>query len=211
MNSKTIGRFAFLLMSFLFAGCNPVATPSSNAQATTSDPIYQKNPHPTHAYRIIMTIKDAPGSFGAVAGTAFYDMTNRDDCAPFDAALGMSTKPKEEAIEVDFKKTNETTYVATIYADGMIDADYYGKGVCHWKFGGVGVSLKATGKSEETEFLPSLSATHLATLTPETTYFWKSRYPKSELAAFPDVGQSTAEEFNENARSNLFKVTLRKV
>ncbi|WP_425509862.1 hypothetical protein [Xanthomonas melonis] len=195
-------------MPFLIAGCQPVTAPSSIADAATSDPIYRKNPHPTQAYRITMVIEDAPGSFGAVAGTAFYDMTNRDDCAPFDAALGMSTKPKEDAIEVEFKRINETTYVARIYADGMMDADYYGKGVCHWKFGGVGVSLKATGKSEETEFLPSLSGMHLASLTSETTYFWKSRYPKSEMAAFPDVGQPTAEEFNENARRNLFKVTL---
>ncbi|MCL1528758.1 hypothetical protein [Xanthomonas nasturtii] len=185
-----------------------MTTSPSKVDATTSDPVYQKNPHPSQAYRITMTIEDAPGSFGAVAGTAFYDMTNRDDCAPFDAALGMSTKRKEDAIPIDFQKINDTTYVATIHTDGMAEVDYYDKGVCHWEFGGVGVSLKATGKHEETEFLPSLDGKQLATLTPETKYFWKSRYPKSEMAAFPDMGQPKAENFNEDARKNLFKVTL---
>lgn len=39
------------------------------------DPVYRKNPHPTQAYRITMTIDDAPGPFEWIPGTAFYEMT----------------------------------------------------------------------------------------------------------------------------------------
>lgn len=40
-----------------------MTAPSSKSDATTSDPVYQKNPHPAQAYRITMTIEDAPGPF----------------------------------------------------------------------------------------------------------------------------------------------------
>ncbi|QHG87598.1 hypothetical protein ACCQ13_12605 [Xanthomonas sp. NCPPB 1638] len=212
MNGKLGIRIAGSLVLVFLTGCNPMNTGSerrdTGATTTDGDPVYRKNPHPTQAYRITMTIEDAPGPFEWVSGTAFYDMTNRDACTPFDRSLGMSTKQKEDGIPIDFQKINDATYEATIYTDGMADADYYGKGICYWEFGGLGVSLKATGKGEETEFLPSLGNKQVATLTPETKYFWKSRYPASGMAGFPDMGQSKAEDFNKDARSNLFKVTL---
>ncbi len=74
-----------------------------------------------------MTIEDAPGPFFSVSGTAFYDLTNRDDCAPFDVALGMATKPKEHTIPIVFQRIDDTTYTATVHTGGMADADYYGK------------------------------------------------------------------------------------
>ncbi len=41
------------------------------AQANADgDPIYRKNPHPTQAYRITMTIENAPGPFGYISGFA---------------------------------------------------------------------------------------------------------------------------------------------
>ncbi|MBB5881442.1 hypothetical protein GGR74_002645 [Xanthomonas arboricola] len=212
MNGHLRIKILGCLSLILLVGCNPMNGASerhdTDATTTDGDPVYRKNPHPTQAYRITMTIEDAPGPFGIVSGTAFYDMTNRDDCAPFDAALGMSTKPKEDVIPIVFKRIDDTTYTATIHTDGMADADYYGKGVCHWDFGGVGISLKATGKDDETEFLPSLDKRQLATLTPEVKYFWKSRYPKFGMENFPDMGKKRIEDFNEDARSNLFKVTL---
>ncbi len=33
----------------------------TDATTTDGDPVYRKNPHPTEAYRITMTIEDAPG------------------------------------------------------------------------------------------------------------------------------------------------------
>lgn len=35
----------------------------------------------------------------------------------------------------------------------MLGAVYYGKGICHWDFGGVSVSLKATGARGEANFM----------------------------------------------------------
>lgn len=74
---------------------------SKDVQARDADvdPIYRKNPYPKQAYRVTMTIEDAPGPFGAVSGTAFYDMTNRGERAPFDPALGMSTNRNKTEFE----------------------------------------------------------------------------------------------------------------
>ncbi|MBB3821654.1 S1 family peptidase [Xanthomonas cannabis] len=178
------------------------------ARDADGDPIYRKNPHPTQAYRITMTIEGAPGPFGSVSGTAFYDMKNRDECAPFDPSLGMSTKPKEDIIPIVFQKINDTTYVAIVYIDGMVDADYYGKGVCRWDFGGLGASLKATGEKAETDFMPSLEKKYFVEGKSKATFFWSGGYPKSKINDYPDTGEENAEKYSEPNRSSLFRVTL---
>ncbi|PPU70474.1 hypothetical protein XcuCFBP2542_18720 [Xanthomonas cucurbitae] len=212
MNGTLGIKIAGSLVLVFLTGCNPMNTGSerhdTGATTTDGDPVYRKNPHPTQAYRITMTIEDAPGPFEWVSGTAFYEMTNRDACTPFDRSLAMSTKQKEDGIPINFEKAGDTTYVATIYADGMIDADYYGKGVCLFELNGVGISLRATGKKEETRFQPILFKNEIYRSTPKITYFWKERYPKAGMDDFPDGGESKVDDFNDIARNNLFKVTL---
>ncbi|MFA4654396.1 hypothetical protein ACCQ07_15700 [Xanthomonas sp. NCPPB 3583] len=184
---------------------------SRDAQARDEDgdPIYRKNQHPKQAYRVTMTIENAPGPFGAASAKAFYDMKDRDQCAPFDASLGMSTKPKEHAIPVAFQKINDTVFTAMIYMDGMVDADYYGKGVCHWEFGGFGVSLKATGGRAETAFSPSLEKKYFDELKQKTTFFWSGGYPRSNLEDYVDFGEESADKYAEPNRSNLFRINLK--
>ncbi|MBB4132702.1 hypothetical protein [Xanthomonas sp. 3075] len=184
---------------------------SKDGQALTEDgdPVYRKNPNPRQAYRITMTIEDAPGSFELVSGTAFYDMTNRDECAPFDPALGMSTKPKEAGVPVVFQKINNTSYTAMVYTDGMVDADYYGKGICRWEFGGLAASLKATGVKAETDFMPSLEKKYFFESKSKETFFWSGGYPRSKFDDYPDTGEESAEKYAEPNRSELFTVILK--
>jgi hypothetical protein len=195
------------LLFFLLAGCNPMNAAPGKTDAD-GDPIYRKNPHPTQAYRITMTIEDAPGPFGHVSGTAFYDMTNHEQCTPMEPIEGVWSKSKEDGIPMRFQKTNETTYVATIYADGMVDADYYGKGVCHFELSGVGITLRATGKHEETRFQPVLFKEEIYNAVPNVTYFWSGGYPKDEMDNYPDTGHSDPSQFKEELRNQLIKVTV---
>ncbi|MCC5084510.1 hypothetical protein [Xanthomonas campestris] len=208
LNIKIVG----CLFLILLAGCNPMNAASerhdTGATTTDGDPVYRKNPHPTQAYRITMTIEDAPGPFEWISGTAFYEMTNRNSCTPIDPSLGMSTKQKEDGISINFEKVNDTTYVANIYSDGMVDADYYGKGTCNFELDGVGISLKATGKYEDTRFEPALFKKEIHSRAPKVTYFWKGRYPKEDIDNFPDSGKIRLDQFNNDARGNIFKVTL---
>ncbi|MCD0244314.1 hypothetical protein JWH05_00225, partial [Xanthomonas melonis] len=89
---KIAGSFVL----FFLAGCNPMKTGSEeyDTGATTADgdPVYRKNPHPTQAYRITMTIEDAPGPFEWISGTAFYEMTNHKQCTPIEPVAGVWNK-----------------------------------------------------------------------------------------------------------------------
>ncbi|AZR25782.1 hypothetical protein NX80_003960 [Xanthomonas vasicola pv. arecae] len=172
------------------------------------DPVYRKNPYPTQAYRITMTIEDAPGPFEWISGTAFYQMANHKQCTPIEPVAGVWSKSDEDGIPIHFERLDASTYVGMIYADGMVDADYYGKGVCAFELNGVGISLKATGKNEETRFQPVLFKKEIYSAAPKITYFWKGRYPKEDIENFPDGGRLAVDQFNESARSNIFKVTL---
>lgn len=184
--------------------------PSSQADATSSrpDPVYQKNPHPTQAFRITLTIEDAPGPFEWISGTAFYQMTNHKQCTPIEPIAGVWSKSDEDGIPINFERRDASTYDATIYADGMVNADYYGKGVCEFELDGVGISLKATGGKNETRFQPALFKKEIHSSTPKVTYFWKGRYPKADMENFPDGGETSKDRFNDAAKNNLFKVTL---
>ncbi|MEQ7783826.1 hypothetical protein [Xanthomonas hortorum] len=212
MKGKLGIKIASSLVLVFLAGCNPMNAASerhgSGETTADGDPIYEKNPHPTRAYRITMTIEDAPGPFEWISGTAFYQMTNHQKCTPMDSFAGVWNKSKEDGIPIHFQKINAATYVATIYADGMVDADYYGKGVCLFELSGVGISLRATGKEEETRFQPALFKNEIYSSAPKITYFWKERYPKAGMDNFPDGGESKVDGFNDNARNNIFKVTV---
>jgi len=198
-----------ILFFLLLTGCNAMSTADKTEHADHhGDPVYRKNPHPTQAYRISMTIEDAPGPFAYVSGAAFYDMTNRDACAPVDPLLGMSTKMKEDSIPINFQRVNETTYVATIHADGMADADYYGKGVCKFELGSLGVTLSATGSDGETRFQPTLLKHEILGAGTVTTYFWKGGYPRDVMANYQDSGHRNPDEFKADLRHQLFKVVL---
>jgi hypothetical protein len=208
-------RAASLSIFFAIALCacgatgNDMHSKDSQEVDEDGDPIYRKNPHPTQAYRITMTIEDAPGPFGHVDAATFYQMTNHQQCTPVEPIAGVWPKQKEDSIPAIFQKIDATTYVTTIHVDGMVEADYYGKGICHWVLTGIGVSLKATGKREETNFSPTLEKELILNSEKKTTYFWKGGYPKSEVADYPDTGENSAEKYNEPNRSNLFLITLR--
>ncbi|KPL50118.1 hypothetical protein XAXN_03440 [Xanthomonas axonopodis] len=173
------------------------------------DPLYRKNPHPTQAYRITMTIEDAPGPFGYISGTAFYDMTNHEQCTPMEPIEGVWSKSKEDGIPMVFQKLDASTCVATIHADGMVDADYYGMGICRFELSGVGITLKATGRHEETRFQPLLFRRDIESGKPIAVYFWKGGYPRSQVENYPDTGEDDANKYAEPNRSNLFRVILK--
>ncbi|MBB6366683.1 hypothetical protein FHR56_001796 [Xanthomonas sacchari] len=209
MNAKIPCVFSLLL---LLTGCNPMNTASENAGTPRAeaggDPVYQKNPHPTQAFRITMTIEGAPGDFRSVKGAAFYRITNYEQCTPVDPVAGVWSKQREESVPATFQKIDDKTYVSTIYADAMVDADYFGKGTCRWDLLGVGASLKASGAEQETNFSPSVEKVQIMESGAKATYFWKGHYPREDVENFADVGNASVEDFKESARGDLFKVTL---
>ncbi|MCC4620487.1 hypothetical protein LL965_10470 [Xanthomonas cassavae CFBP 4642] len=178
------------------------------ARDADGDPIYRKNPHPKQAYRITMTIENAPGPFKWVSGTAFYEIKNHEKCTPVEPITGAWSKSKRDGIPINFDRVTEAKYVAVIYLDGLIDSNYYGKGVCYFELAGVGATIKATGKKEETRFQSSLFASEILDQKSKATYFWSRGYPRDEVDDFPDQGEPGSDHFREELRDELFKVAL---
>lgn len=175
----------------------------------------KERPDPQRAYRIVMTIADAPGPFAQVEASTRYDAVNEEECGQLSSIPGaegiashVSTQPR-----VQLEKLSDTTYAATVYADRMVDEDYFGRGVCHWKFSYVSAMLRATGDEKETRFLPTIEAEEIAAGKTVTWYFWKGGYPvdtplPSDGKGFADFGYRSIEKFKPELRDQLFSVTL---
>jgi hypothetical protein len=163
--------------------------------------------NPRQAYQIVMTIENAPGPFRLVEGSAQYDVINHDECGYID--------PVSETISridthppIEWKPMGDSQYVATVYADLIVDEDYYGRGVCHWKLSMASALLKATGAEAETGFIPGISASDIMEGTAATLYFPKVRYPKSGMANFADLGHAAPDKYKSEIRDQLFTITL---
>jgi hypothetical protein len=184
---------------------NP-ATPAPDAQQTALESRYKRNPHPKQAYQITLTLADAPGPFESIEGFVNYEAPN---CVyMLDRIAGVPATP-EHGFSVEFTKVDETTYLGKVYADAMIDEDYFGKGICRWKLASSNVQLKATGAQDETNFIADISGDQLIALQSEKTYFLKEFYPKTELAGSSDFGIEDPAKRNPSIpESGWFTVAL---
>jgi len=167
---------------------------------------FRVNPNPKRRYDITMTIKDAPGPFGMVKFWAHY---LAPDCMYWTDKFAGTTGKPTHTIEMPFQKLDDTTYVGTVYLDGMVDEDYYGNGVCHWELTEVAVGLKATGADAETGFAPDIYPEIIVAQKPIVKYFWKERYPREEgYENFPEFGSKTLDKVPFDRRDEYFTVTL---
>ncbi len=181
---------------------------------TTPDPAelikrYKENPQPRQGYRVTLAIADAPGPFAAVEAYATYEIQGEACLLPRDNNFnGDQLAPKRRSLPVQFTKVSETEYVATVYTDRMLDADYYGRGVCHWQSTGTHVRLKATGADGETEFIAGLSGGDLIFQARRQLFFLKRNYPTTEVKNYPDFGAERAEEYRPELQRDIFTLTV---
>ncbi len=163
--------------------------------------------NPRQAYQIVMTIENAPGPFRLVEGSAQYDVINHDECGYID--------PVSETISridthppIEWKPMGDSQYVATVYADLIVDEDYYGRGVCHWKLSMASALLKATGAEAETRFLPAISAEEIIASVPRKLYFWGGYYPDIDMSDFADLGQKDLSNVPAEKLNEFFSITV---
>lgn len=170
---------------------------------------YRENPNPTKAYRLTMRIDDAPGPLQVMVSASQFDVVNRECLPPPDSNPGGHLSPiPTNDIPFQLERVSDNEYTGIVYADGMIDEDYYGRGVCRWKLVNVQVQLKATGAANETKFMADLSAEELRAQKEKTLYYWKGLYPQTDVDNFPDSGAQDPEQFKPELRDNLFTITL---
>ncbi|PPT34945.1 hypothetical protein XarbCFBP8132_20875 [Xanthomonas arboricola] len=207
------------LLALLITACNAPETSMTQTQSPATEAaaeadveaggrgLAKLNPNPRKAYEVTLTLDKAPGAFGLVQGAAQYDVSNEAECGkiqPETGTAGRITSQEDFAL----KKISDTEYRGTVYLDLMQDEDYYGRGVCHWEFSGASVLLKATGAEEETRFLSFIEGKTVQAQQPQTKYYWKEGYPRSESKSFPDTGELSPDKFKPEIRDNLFTITL---
>lgn len=186
------------------------ASASEPAAGTQDSPRYRKNPQPKQAYRITMTIENAPGPFASMRALAHYDVVNTQCLRPPKDNPGGHTSPVPTApTEVPLERIADNTYTGVVYADQMLDEDYAGRGVCRWRLTSMVVQMKATGADGETLFIPSILDEKLFSGQPETVYFNKRSYPNLGAEEFVNPGESNRSRFGSSIRDeDLFIVTF---
>lgn len=181
---------------------------SDDASAIT----FHEQPHPQQAYRLTMTIENAPGPFGMVRGAVQYNVKNYRDCGRVNPEVGAPTDIVYLP-ERHWQQTAPNVYETTVHADGMLDEDYYGKGICHWELRGASALLRATGDERETRFLPAMDYEEIFAEKTKVLYFWNGRYPTdnpppSDGKGFPDFGDINLGKVPPQQQNEFFKVTL---
>ncbi|TAA08182.1 hypothetical protein EA658_09665 [Pseudoxanthomonas winnipegensis] len=208
--------FAAPALLFALAACSPSDSRTDMNAVTSSTAEHggavasARNPAPKDAYRITMTIKDAPGPFAWMKALAQYDVVNKECLSPPKDNPGGRTAPvPTDDVEIPLQKISETEYVGTVYADQMLDQDYTGRGVCHWKLIQFRVHMKATGAHAETLFIPSIPDDKLLAGSPENVYFNRVTYPEAEgVEDYPDTGGGRSDYGPSVQDQDLFTVTF---
>lgn len=190
------------------AACSPSGLNMSQAAA---NPTIHRNPQPSQAYRITMTIDNAPGPFGKMLGLAQFDVVNRECLRPpKDNPGGYSSPVPTEAIEIPLTQTGDNTWSGVVYVDQMQDEELVvGRGVCRWELIQAQVQMKATGADGETRFVPSIDGENVLSGKPQTVYFNKLTYPVFENDNYTDYGTPYRSRFGPDIRDeDLFTVTF---
>lgn len=173
---------------------------------------FQLNPHPKQTYRLRIKINDAPGSLKLIG--KFGVGYKAENCTYIINQIeGAPAKPEKD-LQTDIRQLGDFEYETVVYADALLDEDYFGEGICHWQLEGFGVSLKATGSPEETEFNFSDIMKHLLEEKTLTKYYWKWSYPyftREDGSISPDFvnfGITSPELYSAEEHKEMFTITV---
>ncbi|MDM0058386.1 hypothetical protein [Variovorax fucosicus] len=159
----------FLLLTLTLPACGQ----------SMKQPDIKLNPHPKMRYEITLTIEDSPGPFESVAGYANFETdTNCVPEAPITAGNYGAKYPVGHSVLVALRPVGANTYQGTMYMDWPKDEDYYGLGVCRWRFSSFSASLKVG----EVSFGPSMWDRDVVAQQSKTEYFAKRAYGDNSIS-----------------------------
>lgn len=154
----------------------------------------EKMPHPNynqapkHRYEIALILSDPPGAFADLKGFANYEISDRTCLPPADNFQGVQNAPASLSIPIEFSASGPGRYVGVVSADALVDEDYYGHGVCHWRMSSSHVRLTATGASGDTEFIAAIPQESIQRGESLELYYLKQFYPRVIGTTLPDHG-----------------------
>ena len=109
-------------------------------------PEVKLNPSPKQRYEITLVVEDPPERIRAVTGTAQLNVENTD-CMPLKDKIAGVKPDSSFGYPIEFKEENEK-FIGHVYADKLLDENYYGLGTCIWSLTGVAVKIQFS-KSEQ--------------------------------------------------------------
>jgi hypothetical protein len=174
------------------------------------NPEFKQNQQPKQRYQLTLTIANAPGPFASVQGFMQFDVDTPECLPPPNANGGHLWPTPTEDIPIAWTRVSDTEYTGVVYIDGMVDEDYYGRGLCRWKMMQAYAVLKATGADGETRFNPSIYPEQVLARQAVVTYFWKPFYPRNaDIENYPESGQTDRSKMATTLKdSDLFTATL---
>ena len=195
-----------------FADSPAKADTASNAHT----PLRKLNPAPTQAYEIRLTLAnasdlsspaDGKSPFTVVEGTVQFDASNGARCGKSNALSGhVPTLSSHETFRLS--RISATEYVGTVYADMLLDEDYYARGVCHWALTEARVALRARADIADTRFVAGLPAKKVLAGGTQARYFWKGYYPRFKDGQHADYGTHQLNAVPADKVNEFFTVTL---
>ncbi|SOD56778.1 hypothetical protein SAMN06296416_1114 [Pseudoxanthomonas wuyuanensis] len=192
--------------SVALAACAPVQDSPGSDEKADEKPLRKLNPNPQRAYTVTMKIEGAPGPFAVVEGVAHYEVENRE-CGRYLKFAG--TFPRMTSSETfEMTRISENEYRGMVYADLILDEDYFGRGVCRWKFIGMDGFLRATADERDTRFRPGMNDDEVYAQKSETKHFWSGYYPRANSENFAEFGDRTLDTVPEDKHHEFFAITL---
>jgi len=168
-------------------------------------PDIKLNPHPKMRYELTLIVHDAPGPFESVTAYANYETeTNCVPEAPITAGNYGSKYPVGHSVPVAFHAVGASTYQGTIYMDLLQDEDYYGLGVCRWRFKSFSVPMKAG----DVTFGPAITVGEIASRQPKVEYFPKSYFGDPSVIKDTRTGGMSMSDSVARAPGKFFSTTL---
>ena len=180
----------------------------TDASAEQGEPLRKLNPAPKRGYAITMTMKDAPGPFASIGAVAQYTVDNSAECGKKIHTAGVFPRITTNEPFV-MARVSDNQYRGVVYADLVLDEDYFGRGVCKWEFVEARVRLQATNDEKDTRFVTDMVAESVFSERENTRYFWKERYPRVEsYDAYPELGEANLDSVPPARRREFFVITL---
>jgi len=203
-------KHSLWLASGLMLGLSACYFPTSSGKRAMVE--HTVNPQPTQAYQIIMTLADAPGPFAFMQGLVQYEVINQECLSPPEDNPGGANTHLTRFLPFELTRVSDVQYTGTVYADGLLDEDYYGRGACRWQLTRAYVRLKATGAMSETLFSASIPGEPLLAESTEKIYFLKASYPRhpdSLVDSYSDSGQPDITNLpTQFTEKDFFTITL---
>ncbi|WP_449465536.1 hypothetical protein [Stenotrophomonas humi] len=183
----------------------PMSTTNKVEEAAA--PLRKLKANPAQAYEIRLTLRNPPGPFASVAGVTQFDVVNHALCGEIVPIAGIAGRISSNE-DFALTKVSDSEYAGIMYADQIIDEDYFGRGVCHWALSEARVVLKGTGADSDTRFVLGIPADVIRAGGSEERYFWKGYYPKAKMHAFRDIGDRNLDAVPADKRDEFFVIEL---